>query len=402
MNNLVKLANIEPKAVITGLKTNALYEVNEFMFGVLVPDESHPLSSVSINNNAISIDIWKGCSFKCAYCHVQGAKQDLCKKTQKMPLKPKLRGGFSVQEVIDALEQHPFFIPNKSVISIGTSSTEPFARGEVLRSTIQIIEEFLTRGYTNPFWVVTKAGIPFEFIPTIEKLKTKGSNILISLCYAANVKKVEPVSNNRFLNAREAKKAGAMIAWYMRPLVPEWGGDIDNIKNIIKEISLRFADVIDIITPGGLRWTEGIEYGLKEVYTVPDVKLSKGDREKTLNDEMFERIKSLCAEHFPNVPIYKKSSCMISYFLNMPNINFVQDFSMKPCNCSICPESQRSLCSTTSIKSLTKQQVQSELNSLMIDCKVIDVNNGEIKTSPDINKMTYAVYQTFIKKLAGV
>ena len=81
-------------------------ELCEYMFGVLKMDRSSPLSCVSEANNSFSIDYYKGCSFQCAYCHVQGIYEDL-DENYKMYKIPRPRSKFSVEKIIDELIRHP-------------------------------------------------------------------------------------------------------------------------------------------------------------------------------------------------------------------------------------------------------------------------------------------------------
>jgi hypothetical protein len=77
-----------------------------------------------------------------------------------MPRRPKRRNSFSVDQILDELVKHPFFIADETIISIGTASTEPFAPGPVTESTFEIMNAFIRRGLRNPFWIVTKGGVP--------------------------------------------------------------------------------------------------------------------------------------------------------------------------------------------------------------------------------------------------
>lgn len=138
---------------------NKEYTLCEYMYGVLEMDHNNPLFCVSEANNSFSIDYWKGCSYQCAYCHVQGIYEDL-DGDYRMYKAPIPRSKFSIKEIIDALVKHPYFEKDVSVISIATSSTEPFASPKVTESTLEIMEYFVSIGYKNPFWIVTKAGVP--------------------------------------------------------------------------------------------------------------------------------------------------------------------------------------------------------------------------------------------------
>lgn len=199
------------------------YILCEYMYGVLKMDHNSPLCCVSEANNSFSIDYWKGCSFQCAYCHVQGIYEDL-DENYKMYKNPIPRSRFSIEEIIDALVEHPYFEKDESIISIATSSTEPFANPKVTESTLRIMEYFSSKGYKNPFWIVTKAGIPNGISDRLKKICDNGNKIMISVCYAGNPKNIEPMNNNRFRNIETLKDTGVTVSWYLRPLVKEWGG----------------------------------------------------------------------------------------------------------------------------------------------------------------------------------
>lgn len=77
MKNKIKLANQVPMDNLVGRKTGKNYQLTSYMYGCLDPRSNALLSNVSVTGNSLSIDIWTGCSLQCAYCHVQGVKEDL-------------------------------------------------------------------------------------------------------------------------------------------------------------------------------------------------------------------------------------------------------------------------------------------------------------------------------------
>ena len=77
------------------------YILCEYMYGVLKMDHNSPLCCVSEANNSFSIDYWKGCSFQCAYCHVQGIYEDL-DENYKMYKNPIPRSRFSIEEIAES------------------------------------------------------------------------------------------------------------------------------------------------------------------------------------------------------------------------------------------------------------------------------------------------------------
>jgi len=207
--------------------------------------------------------------------------------------------------------------------------------------------------------------------------------------------------NNRFLNVGEAKEAGATIAWYMRPIAPEWSGNRDRIEMMMLWVKKHYGDAIDMIVPGGLRWTEGIENGLVEIHKLPMPNISRDDNVKSLPQELVDSIFSLSAEHFPGIPVYLKSSCALTQMLKVSSITSVQVFARQECELSHCPQTQRKTCAKGLASSMTIEQAQNILDELGIPAHVIswDPQQGLVMY-PEIDRFTYAVKQTIFKHLA--
>jgi DNA repair photolyase len=392
--------NSEPLVQIKGKTTGRELSLREYTYGALVPDHNHPLSSVSVSNSSLSIDLWVGCAWQCRYCHVQGTSQDLAEQGT-MPKKPRRRNEFTVDQILDELIKHPFFVADETIISIGTASTEPFAPGPVTDSTFEIMNAFVRRGLKNPFWIVTKGGIPKGRKLDFARISNATRGLMLSLCWADNPNSIEPAHNNRFLNVEEAKEAGATIAWYMRPIVPEWSGNHERIEMMMLWVKKHYGHLIDMIVPGGLRWTEGIENGLVEIHKLPMPDISQDDNVKSLPQDLMDSIFSLSAEHFPGIPVYLKSSCALTQMLKVPSITSVQAFARQECETSRCPLGQRKLCSQGSAYSMTIEQAQHILDALGIPAHVVswDTEQGLV-THPEMSKFTYAVRQTVFKHLA--
>lgn len=391
--------NSEPLVQIRGMTTGQEFSLREYTYGSLVPDKNHPLSSVSVSNSSLSIDLWVGCAWQCRYCHVQGTYQDLAEQGT-MPRKPKRRNQFTVDQILNELVKHPFFVADETIISIGTASTEPFAPA-VVDSTFEIMDGFVRRGLRNPFWIVTKGGVPKGRKLDFARISNATRGLMLSLCWADNPDTIEPAHNNRFLNAEEAKEAGATIAWYMRPIVPEWSGNRDRIEMMMLWMKKHYGEVIDMIVPGGLRWTEGIENGLVEIHKLPMPNIPRDDNVKSLPQELVDSIFSLSAEHFPGIPVYLKSSCALTRMLKTPSITSVQVFARSECESSRCPLAQRRICAQGSAYNMTAERAQGILDELGIPAHVVswDINHGLI-THPEMSKFTYAVRQTVFKHLA--
>lgn len=368
----------------------------EYMYGVLAMDHDNPLCCVSEANNSFSIDYWKGCSYQCAYCHVQGIYEDLDEDYQ-MYKKPIPRSKFTIEEIIDALIKHDYFKKNESIISIATSSTEPFANDIVTESTLRIMEYFVELGYKNPFWIVTKAGIPNNISDRLKKITSHGNKIMISICYANNPKEIEPAQNNRFRNIETLKGTNVTVSWYMRPLVKEWSASKENLEKLIKEVS-KYSDYIDMIIPGGLRWTEGIEFGLKEIRNLPMPELIKEYDKKTLSSDIQKTIIDLCQKYFPNKAVYFNSSCGLSHMLERNNIALLNVFNKEVCSKSICLNPCKNKCERV----FTKQEIihfEDVLKKEGIDINIENIDE-KIISNPCFESYPYTIRQQIKKTIA--
>jgi DNA repair photolyase len=393
-------ANTESFVEVNGVTSGRKFSVRKHTYGVLVPDKEHPLSCVSVSNSSISIDLWIGCALQCSYCHVQGTAEDLA-DNGKMPFTPIKRTRFTVDEVVDALIVHPFFVADDTVISIGTASTEPFASNEVTESTFQIMDAFVKRGLRNPIWIVTKGGIPRGRKQDLARISGRIKGVMISLCWADNPKSIEPSQNNRFLRCDEAKEAGATIAWYMRPIVPEWSGTLEKVEMMMLWVKYRYGAYIDAIVPGGLRWTEGVENGLVEIHRLSMPNIPRDDNLKDLPDDLWNTVLRLGNQYFPGVPIFRRSSCALTHMLKVASITSVQDIAMNDCAESTCLVRQRRLCGEQSLSKLSIGDVQDVLDSLRMPLRVLSWEPPKLKTEPSLTSCTYAIRQTVSKALAA-
>lgn len=374
------------------------HEFCEYMFGVLAMDHNNPLCCVSEANNSFSIDYWKGCPYQCAYCHVQGIYEDL-DESYHMHKHPIPRSKFTIEQIIDALVKHPYFKKDISIISIGTSSTEPFGENKVIESTMQIMEYFVTLGLKNPFWIVTKAGIPDNIIDRLKRIIDHGNKIMISICWANNPKIIEPVQNNRFKNIKLLKNLDLTVSWYMRPLVSEWSANPESLEKMIQYVSEYYYDDVDMIVPGGLRWTEGIEYGLKDVRNLEMPKLIKEYNKKTLSEDIENVIVSLCKKYLPNKPVYFNSSCAISHMLERNNIAALNLLNSQICNKSICLNKCKKKCGKKIFNKDELLFIEKYLKDSGIEIKIKKID-GLIDTIPSINSFSYTESQEIKKVIA--
>lgn len=402
MKNKIKLANQVPMDNLVGRKTGKNYQLTSYMYGCLDPRSNALLSNVSVTGNSLSIDIWTGCSLQCAYCHVQGVKEDLNPLDWKMRRKPLRRTSHTIDQILSELIEHPLFEKDKTILSICTSSTEPFIGDEVIESTITIMEWFVKKNIKNPFWIVTKVGVPSNIIERLKKV-SETNKIVISICWANNNKSIEPYTKDRFVNIEKFRNnSGISFTWYLRPLVRDWSDDFAHLEEMFKNISRKYKKDIHSIVAGGLRWTEGIEYGLSEVrdLELPQNVNSASRHTKTLTKNDFSVIKRLAKEYFgKDIPVYLHSSCMLSEILCINNVAMMNYFNPIDCGESICTSEQRK----KYCKKMNKMNIDALNNQFLnrgMDIKIEKICNRdgkcELVTAPAFKTLAPALSQKVV------
>lgn len=303
-------------------------------FGALSQDSKNPLSRVSVANSTFSFDPIRGCPLACSYCIIGGdlrnlgveknspiIKQEIKNFRTLYPRKPEVV--FSGQTLARALFKHPAFIKNKSVISIATGSTEAFIPISE-KETWGVMKTFADEGLKNPFWIVTKRGVPDElldiWIKRFEYLLKKGVRIVISITYSNAPYWVEPYRRNRFHNFDLIKKTGVHISQHLRPIIR----GINDSEESIQEALRDSLGLVESICVGGLRKDPGVllawQYskGL-DPKLLPDVK--KDARKKDLPNGTLELVKKIVNEKGYKIPVFYRSSHVISHALDIPDYN---------------------------------------------------------------------------------
>lgn len=403
MNKLIIIANQVPEDNLVGAKTGRNFKLTNYMYGCIDPRSNATLSNVSVTGNSLSIDIWTGCPLQCAYCHVQGVKEDLNPLNWKMRKKPVRRTTHSINEILEELVKHPLFENDKGIISICTSSTEPFMGDEIIESTISIMEWFVKHDLKNPFWIVTKVGVPSCIIDRLKEV-SKTNKIIISICWANNSEQIEPYRKDRFVNIDcFLEDKNIFFNWYLRPLVKEWSNNLLELEDMFKTISSQYKNYIHSIVAGGLRWTEGIEYGMTEVrdLSLPDNVSNASRHAKTLTREEFIYIKELGEKYFCNgTSVYLHSSCMLSEILFINNIALTNLFKPQTCMDSNCTPRQRKKCDIC-LKNVDFKELSSHLNEKKhIDIKIEKVKKKEdayeLVTNPPLHDFAPSISQQII------
>jgi len=318
------------------IKTSKIAETNlvlfDQMFGALSQDEENPLSRVSQANSSFSLDPSQGCPLSCSYCVAGSNKRDVYLENNKInpaTVLPKtivrLFGG---EILLKALSQHPAFIPNHSVISICTGSSEPFL-GTNSDDTWNIFNQMIRLHLRNPVWIVTKAGIP-KNIRSVWKdrfLTIMQAKIptIISITYSNAPTEIEPYIGNRFNPWLEFNNSGIHFSHHLRPIIR---GQNDSKKSVISCLKQSLG-LVESVCVGGLRLDPGILLAWKHVHKLPLSILPSKPGVKDLPKHFDNFVKECVLELGYSTPVYKRSSEVISRTLGCKDYNL---YRYRPAN----------------------------------------------------------------------
>lgn len=304
-------------------------------FGALSQNSNNPLSRVCVANSAFSLEPVRGCPLGCSYCIVGGDLRNFGIDREQLvgnnikfhnirslyPRTPTVV--FPGKVLANALIGHPSFIKHKSVISISTGSSEAFIPISE-RETWGIMQTFAQNGLKNPFWIVTKRGIPDDLLDIWLKrfniLMNKGIQIIISITSSNAPYWVEPYRQNRFKNFDKIKKTGVHISQHLRPVIR----GINDSRKSLEESLNDSLGLVESICVGGLRKDPSVLLAWKfakglDPNLLPDVK--NGRRRKDLPNQTIQIARSIVKSRGYSTPIFSRSSHVISYALGISDYN---------------------------------------------------------------------------------
>uniref|UniRef100_UPI0040564368 hypothetical protein n=1 Tax=Candidatus Electrothrix sp. TaxID=2170559 RepID=UPI0040564368 len=266
-----------------------------------------------------------GCSLGCVYCF---------RAKWEAPDKPALKT--PVETCLRHLEKHQLFIPNHTPLSANVSSTDALLP-QVKKTTFDIIKYLDQKGYKNIFGIISKLKLSSRDILFLSSLENIRPVILVS--YAGIPNDIEPVPvAPRIENLKQLNDAGLPSILYFRPIVEGWNDKSDNIANVLA-IGNRYASAISI---GGLRLSKEIRKNLESAnVTLPQKKDIYSP--KIIPEKIESKILDIYYRIGLTIPLFKHTSCAVSYIFNAYNYN--QLYKSYKLNCmSTCPSEQKRRC----------------------------------------------------------
>lgn len=273
----------------------------------------------------LTINPFKGCSLGCAYCFRLNWHSSNVPEHQ-----------VEVEEAVEALLSHPKFVPNVTPVSINISSTDallPIVRN----STFGAIKLFESKGLRNPFGITTKLFFKPDEILFLESLEFVRPIVFVSLAFIPENIEPTPVKP-RIKNLENFSKSKVPCILYLRPIVEGWNDSIDILDKALT-LGQRFADAVCI---GSLRMSDQIRESLTNSSAIPGEQYVNFHN-KIIETDIETKILSNYKRLKCTIPLFKHTSCAVSYFMKTPNYNNLYLNPSKNC-LDTCPSKQQAIC----------------------------------------------------------
>jgi len=280
---------------------------------------------ISQEKSLLTAEAFEGCNLGCVYCF--RAKKDITQPTRTA----------SDEELVARLLESPFFLKDRSPVSINCNFIDPFLP-QTKDSTFHILEMLEARGLRNIVSLITKSSISNEEIRRLERLRNLNLEVCVS--YSDMPREIEPVGNDGridFLMRLRDSRLKTLL--FYRPLVVGWNtGD----RNIRKALGVAKKARVDVIMVGGLLLAESIrEYIQRRGFQVPEYQTE--DKKKYLPGELRDKIFAVYRELGISIPMVRRTSCGRSVIRGIPDYNGHWIAPDKNC-WPTCPSKQREIC----------------------------------------------------------
>jgi DNA repair photolyase len=290
----------------------------------MLPDRAREV--VEYRKSGLSLNHIQGCPLDCAYCirHTYG----LWDQRQPQAL-------MSDAEAVAQLVGHRYFIPHVTPLQLFNRATDPFLP-QVREHTFAVLADLDARGLSNHVLVITRCRLREQ---DCQRLAAFG-NLKLTLLFTysgIDNSRIEPFSSQiaaaslEMASRHRPRRYRTVLYW--RPLVP---GLNDSPEHLSRAVELSRLGDATVFT--GLFFREEIAAyyrasGLPAPY-------SQTARRKFMPETLEQRVLK-AFRHQGGGPLFRKTSCAVSYAHVLPDYNGHVGIREL---CDICPAAQLSLC----------------------------------------------------------
>lgn len=251
--------------------------------------------------SSISISSYDGCTIGCKYCILSGLG-DRC-TVKKIS---------DEEELVEELLNFRLYT-NEVPISIN-NQTDPLLNAQVFDSTMKILEIMEQKDVKNPIMIITKGYMTEERAKRLSKINL---NITILYTFSGLSEKLENRNETSQIETMKilSKLQNIKLVNYYRPVIEGLNSDEETIRHV----SCIVTKYCECSIVSGIRLNTHLKAVLENANIgIPD----KYDPDhKVLLPETYKRIKDIFKKENKDYPMFKKTSCGISYLLKRPDYN---------------------------------------------------------------------------------
>lgn len=284
------------------------------------------LDVIEYRKSGLSVNWIIGCPLDCGYC----VRHLFDNFDMKIP-RALMREG----QAAELLTGHQYFAPHVTPIQLLNRATDPMLP-QVKPHTFAMLRELDERGLTNHVLVITRWRIEPEDCAVLNSFTNIKLTILITHS-GIDDDRIEPVDSHiaaTSLRTAYDHAENYRVVLYWRPIVP---GLNDTDEHIARAIELSHHAHATVFT--GLFFKDQIRdyyqaHGLPEPY-------EEGARRKFFLQDLEKRILAHAALFPAGSPLFRKTSCGVTYAHRVPDYN--GHYGIREL-CDICPTRQIERC----------------------------------------------------------
>lgn len=275
----------------------------------------------------LSLNPVVGCPAECGYCYRHDDDIFFVRKPTVIR---------STEGTLNDLLDHSFFVRDSTPIAIGNMATDPFLKGSKA-VTFDLLKGLDGLGCSNSVGLITKRPVSkgdMDFLESLSHL-----DVIVFVTYSEMPRKIEPIGNEkRRKTLRELSRSRIKTVLYWRPIIEGYNTDAERMRRVL-EMGNEYADAFVV---SGLRGSAPVLAYLESL----GVRMEGGPdpEHKAMPESAIERILELCARWGIKTPLFRGTSCAVSYLKGAPDYNAHWANPGKNCT-TTCPALQKQTCS---------------------------------------------------------
>jgi DNA repair photolyase len=281
---------------------------------------------VEYRKSGLSLNHIQGCPLDCAYCirHTYGLWD------QRQP-----RALLSDADAAELLVGHRYFVPHVTPLQLLNRATDPFLP-QVKDHTFAVLENLDARGLRNHVLVITRCKVSDSDCERLAAVA--GLRLTLLFTYSGiEEPRIEPfpssVAAESLATASRHEPRRYRTVLYWRPLVP---GLNDSAGHLARAAELSHSADATVFT--GLFFRDEIADYYQAAALPPPYEETA--RRKIMPETLEQRVLAAFRAHGGG-PLFRKTSCAVSYAHGLPDYNGHVGISEL---CDICPAAQLKLC----------------------------------------------------------